>query len=250
MLETLWRRLAGGPDSEPDLVDIRTLPDASPLVLRRLAREHRLLVTPAAAPHAFHDAPPLRRLSPALRVSVANGYALDVHQRCPPYHAQRGDGRERLFCSFAPACGAPVVVEVEFTPDGVVGPPGTRFQPEAALDLDRLLREAGFWDLPTLSGPDALQGELWHLSVVLGGRHHLLRRCRPKGPDLMLLRGVLLALGVDPSQATRGQDPARRTGCAWVPCGDAPLPGDPSRLCAGHRARVDAQGANMTRRRR
>lgn len=245
MLETLWRRLAGGPDHEPDLVDIGALPDASPLALRRLARQHRLLVTPAAAPRAFYDAPSLRGLSPGLRVSVANGYALDVHQRCPPYHARRGDGRERLFCSYASGARAPLAVEVEFTPDGVVGPPGTTFPPEAALDLDRLLRRSRFWELPTLAGPDGLEGEMWHLSVVLGGRQHLLRR-GGKCLELPLFRGILQALGVDPRAAlARAAGPAA---CAWAPCGEAPLPGDPSRLCAGHRARVDAQGANLTRR--
>ncbi len=252
MLDTLWQKLSGGPRGEPEVVDIARLPELVPSVLRSLSRELKLLATPAADPRAFYDAPSLRGLSPALRVSLANGHALDAHRVCPPYFARRRDGRDRLFCACAPEDGPPVRVEVEFTPDGLVGPPGAAFAPEAALDLDRLLRTHDFWLQPTLAGPvgagDGLDGELWHLSVVLGGRHHLLRRWSPKGRDHDLLAGVFLVLGVD--AAAQRRERARLRTCAWRGCAGRPVRGDPSHLCAEHRARVDAQGENLQRRRR
>lgn len=248
MLDTLWQKLAGGPRGEPEVVDVARLPELVPSVLRSLARELKLVATPAAAPRAFYDAPALRHLSPTLRVAMANAYALDAHRTCPPYFAQRSDGRERLFCAYAPAGGPPLRVEVEFTPDGLTGPPGSAFAPEAALDLDRVLRTHDFWQVPTLGGPEGGDGELWHLSVVLGGRHHLVRRCAPKGADHDLLVGVLAALGVD--VLAERQARARLRACAWRGCAGRPVPGDPSFLCAEHRARIDAQGQNLDRRRR
>lgn len=245
MLETLWQKLAGGPRGEPEVVDIARLPELVPSVLRSLARELKLVATPAADPRAFYDAPSLRHLSPTLRVGLANGYALDAHRACPPYFVQRRDGRDRLFCAYAPTDGPAMRVEVEFTPDGLRGPPGLSFAPEAALDLDHLLRTHDFWQLPTLAGPDGLDGELWHLSVVLGGRHHLLRRWSPRGGDKDLLVGVLLVLGIDVAAERR----QRRRVCAWRGCSGPPVPGDRSHLCAEHRARVDAQGENLQRRR-
>lgn len=255
MLETIWQRLAGGPRGEPEVVDLARLPELIPPVLRRLSRELTLIATPAADPRAFYDAPALRHLSPVLRVGVCNALALDVHEACPPYHARRREGRDLLFCSFAARGAPPLRVEVEFTPDGLRGPPGTAYPPEAALDLDGLLRRADFWALPATAGATSHDGDLWHLSVVLGGRQHVLRRCSPKGAERDLLQGVLLALGIDVAALRRGRTPGRAAPtppavCTWTPCTARPLPDDPSYLCVEHRARIDAQGENLQRRRR
>lgn len=261
MLETLWQRLAGGPRGEPEVVDVARLPELAPSVLRSLARELKLVATPAVDPRAFYDAPPLRQLSPVLRTSLANAYSLEADRVCPPYFAQRRDGRDRLFCAVtdldgpaspserrSSSAGAPWLrVEVEFTPDGLVGPPGSAFAPEAALDLDQLLRAHDFWSRPALEGPEGGAGSLWHLSVVIGGRHHLLRRVAPRGQDRDLLEGVLAALGID--LAARQAERARARRCGWPGCPAAPVEGDPSRLCAEHRGRVDAQGENLHQRR-
>jgi hypothetical protein len=194
VLDALWRRLQGRGEEAVQVVDLAALPPLTPATLRELGRRRVLVAAPAVDPRAVHDAPALAGLSPVLRVSVANAYAVELSRLCPPYHAERRAGGDRVFLHLGGPVDPPLRLEVALTPEGAVGPPGV--PPEAALDLDHVLRQGRFFELPTIDRPGGA-GVLWILSVVLGGRHHLVRRADPRGDDRDLLARVLAALGLD-----------------------------------------------------
>jgi hypothetical protein len=270
MMRTLLDRLLGE-GAEPETVDL----DAA----RGDPECGKLIATGCADPRAFYDAEALRRLGRGARLRAANWVALDVARHCPRWFDERGDpARDLLFCAWVPSRYEPVAVEAELFAEGGrarrVSPMRDGTEPSAwaeldgatALELEAHLR--GFWSLPTIDGPQGYDGETWYLVRAQRERHHVVRRFCPRGAARELFVGTLRHLGVD-VEAQRAAEEARWAAqarddlrqqvrdfveqraqrCAWSCCELPPRRGDPSGLCEAHRRRVDAQGANLRKKR-
>lgn len=270
-----------------DLRRLRTGDEDTSLVE---AMREKLITTGCAAPRAFYDAPTFASRGRAERLAGANMMAFAADMHCPPYYAMRADAtKDLLFLSRAPSRqGAHFAVEVEYAGEGgrvrdltfhfpgAPDPETIALPPERALELEHVLRQGRFWHLPAHDGRGGLDGVDWYVSRLERGRHHLVHRWQPEGSDLELLESLAAVLDDElaalaerrvgsPGGRARAAYVARLHGepdelrlpdeatarrCSWTRCTNDQAEGDRSRLCAEHRRRIDAQGENLTRRRR
>jgi hypothetical protein len=262
-------RLARGESAEPETIHVADLPAGRAL---QAAVRRKLVVTDCAAPRAFYDAPALATLPRAARLKLANALALELPPSCPPYYTLRNDEpRDVLYLGRQLGHGladGELAVEVELLAEGgrvrdvstsFGGPATARWldlAPDRVLDLDHLLRRARFWDLPATDGKLGDDETVWHLSRLERTRQHLVRRVSPSGDEAVLFESLA---GLLADELQTFQDDLRRriqaapvragASCTWPLCKSPPTAGDPSRLCADHRRRVDAQGQKLRRKR-
>ncbi len=171
--------------------------------VRALGRD--LIFTRSAPARAFHDAPGLARLPARRRLEVANALALEASRVCPGYAGSTS--RDLVFCAHLDAEGRVRAYEAALARvggrvrraavAGALAGPWVDLSPEAALDVEQVLRASRVWELPAAVEDERHEdvwGDVWWLVRFERGRHHVLRRRAPDGADRALLVSIMAVL--------------------------------------------------------